>query len=99
MGDIKQSKVWIVGNGMIIDTGYMTEAEVNEFYKMSSDARKLFIEEYIAKFPKAFINTAGFCTFRRKHMSEKDCIACARAQGMTKLAEFNVCRSQHLSRP
>lgn len=99
MAGIKTSKVWIVGNGMIIDTGYMSEEEIVQLKEMSPDAQKLFIQEYISKFPKAFINTAGFCTKVRKHMSEKECIACAKAQGMLKIAEYDLCRRQYLSRP
>jgi len=99
MGNLKKTKVWIVGSGMIIDAGHMSEKEFYEFSNMSPDAKKIFIEKYIANFPKAYINTAGFCTFKKRHVSERDCVACARIQGMIKIAEFNLCRQQNLSRP
>jgi len=91
-------KGWIVGKGMIVDIGYLTQEETNTLQSLSGDARQKFVEEYIAKYPEAFKLTAGYCKTKKVHVTERDCLACAQTKGLTKMAEWELCRGQNLSR-
>ena len=91
-------KVFVVGNHMILDLGYADREEVMRLKSMSADARKNFINELVAKYPEACKLTAGYCKKKAKHVGERECIACARDQGQIKLAEWEICRGQNLSR-
>lgn len=98
MDNINSHKGWILGKGLIIDMGYMSGAEVLNFKNMSSDARKLFVDEYMAKYPEAFKSTAGYCQDKKVHVSERECLQCAQKKGWTAMVQWNACRGEKLSR-
>lgn len=91
---------WVVGQGMIIDMGRLTAEEARNFQEMPDGARKQFIDEYVAKYPKAFKVVAGYCNHKRTHVKERECIACGlQTRGYKTMAEWDICRGQNLSRP
>jgi hypothetical protein len=98
MDNIKAMRGWIVGQGLILDMGVISEAEAESYKTMSPDARKIFVDEFIAKYPEAFKLTAGNCAVKRCHVKETECITCARNQGYKTLAEWDMCRGRNLSR-
>lgn len=89
-------KVWILGKGVMIYMGHMTEEEVMKFKKMSKSARKAFVNEYVKKYPEASRNTAGYCQDKKNHVSEAECVRCARGKGWTRLAQLGMCQEQNL---
>lgn len=96
MGDMKG---WIVGQGMIIDMGHLSAEEASAFNDMSADARKQFIDQYIANYPDAYKLTAGFCAQQKAHVKESECVNCGlHTRGYKTMAEWEVCRKQNLSR-
>jgi len=96
MGHLMQG--WIVGQGMIIDMGHMSAEEAEVYRTMSNDARKRFVEEYVAKYPEAFKTVAGHCAVKNTHVKTTECIACARNQGHRTMAEWDMCRGRNLSK-
>ena len=96
MGDLVRG--WVVGKGLIIDVGYLTVTELETLKSLSGDARQKFVEEYVAKYPEAYKLTAGYCQTKKTHVAERDCLACAQTKGFKRMAEWEICRGQNLSR-
>lgn len=94
---IDEEKVWIVGKGMMIYLGHLTDAQIRDVKNMSDEARKNFVNKYIAQYPDACKYTAGYCKDVKKHVTEVECGRCALNQGYDKLAQWDLCRSHNLS--
>ena len=84
---------------MVLDAGKLTDEEVEALGTMSPDARKQFVDEFVAKYPTAYKYVAGFCAMKKNHVKERECIACATGQGYKTTAEWDMCRGRNLSRP
>lgn len=96
MGNLVKS--WIAGQGMLLDAGYMSQEEIAQFNTLSPDARKQFVDEFIAKYPAAFRLTAGYCKGKKIHVTEQECLACSKAMCFTDISLWEECRKQNLSR-
>lgn len=95
----KFNSCWVVGQGFIVDMGFLPDEAVDLIKDMSIEQRNEYLTKMMASHPDAFKVTAGYCKQSTKHVHERECIQCARSVNkFTLIAQWDNCRQTNLSR-
>lgn len=99
MDTVAESRVWVVGQGFIMDIGLLPDDEVEKIKNLSIEQRNEYLTKIMSQYPDAFKITAGYCQEYKNHVHERECLHCARnVKKYELLAQWESCRQTNLSR-
>lgn len=91
-------KTYICGKGFVVDMGVLSSEQLNELKNMSEEARQMYINKILENLPDSLKIWDGFCTKTKKYVKVIDCIRCARDYGLKTTKDWEVCRTNFLSK-